>query len=153
VAVALIAFAWKDAALRLPWPPADGPKPVVVVPAQLEWGADVKAKAATMLHTDREYLAKFYGAMEFVLLRDGKRTDPVIKTTDQLVAFHTASLQLAIDQESVGKTPGLGEAVDLVFLKGLGDNANPRILSAEDRQGVIEACRVLAYTFKVGEDG
>lgn len=152
VAVALILFAWKDAALRMPWPPQVEPKvPLAVASEEATQAAKpVRALAAKMLPTDREYLSKFYDCMRHVLARDARRTDPVVSTTDKLIAFHTSSLQLAIDQSAVGKTPGLGEAVDLVFMETIG--ADPRLLTGDDREKLADACAALASAFKVGEN-
>lgn len=152
MAVALILFAWRDAALRMPWPPQVEPKvPLAVASDEATAAAKpVRALAAKMLPTDREYLSKFYDCMRFVIARDAKRVDPVVSTTDKFVAFHTASLQLAIDQSAVGKTPGLGDAVDLVFMETLG--ADPRLLTADDREKLADACAALASAFKVGDN-
>lgn len=152
MAVALILFAWRDAALRMPWPPQDEPKVPLVEPSDKAALAalPVRSIAKAMLHTDREYLSKFYDCMRHVMARDAKRVDPVVSTTDKFLAFHAASLQLAIDQSAVGKYPGLGDAVDLVFMETLG--ADPRLLTADDREKLADACAALASAFKVGDN-
>jgi hypothetical protein len=154
VAAVLLVFAWKGSALKIEWPPAGGgttvtiPKPDGVI---LEWAEPLKPILPTMLVKDREYLANFYDALSFVLIRDAGRESPIVKTTGDFVVFHAGSLQLAIDKAAVGKYPGLGEAIDETFVNALG--ADQRALSADDRTKLTAACTVLAYALKVGNDG
>jgi hypothetical protein len=154
VAAVLLVFAWKGSALKIEWPPAGGgttvtiPKPDGVI---LEWAEPLKPILPTMLVKDREYLANFYDALSFVLIRDAGRESPIVKTTGDFVVFHAGSLQLAIDKAAVGKYPGLGEAIDETFINALG--ADQRALSADDRTRLTAACTVLAYALKVGNDG
>jgi hypothetical protein len=154
VAAVLLVFAWKGSALKIEWPPAGGgttvtiPKPDGVI---LEWAEPLKPILPTMLVKDREYLANFYDALSFVLIRDAGRESPIVKTTGDFVVFHAGSLQLAIDKAAVGKYPGLGEAIDETFINALG--ADQRALSADDRTKLTAACTVLAYALKVGNDG
>jgi hypothetical protein len=117
----------------------------------LEWAEPLKPILPTMLVKDREYLASFYDALSFVLIRDAGRGTPIVKTTGDFVVFHAGSLQLAIDKGAVGKYPGLGEAIDQTFVNALG--ADQRALSADDRTKLTAACSVLAYALKVGNDG
>lgn len=153
VAAVLLVFAWRGSNLTLPWPPSDGTAVVVPKPDQtiLAWAEPLRPVLPKMLAKDREYLANFYDAMSFVLIRDGGRDEPIIGTTTQFVTFHTGSLQLAIDRANVGKYPGLGEAIDLTFVNAIG--ADVRALSPEDRTKLTAACSVLAYALKVGGDG
>jgi hypothetical protein len=154
VAVVLLVFAWKGSALKIEWPPAGGgtstviPKPDGVI---LAWAEPMRATLPKMLAKDREYLSNFYDALSFVLIRDSKRTAPIVKTTGDFVTFHVGSLQAAIDKEAVGRYPGLGEAIDQTFVNALG--ADQRALSADDRTKLTAACSVLAYVLKVGNDG
>ena len=154
VAVVLLVFAWKGSSLKIEWPPAGGgtavtiPRPDGVI---LEWAEPLKPILPTMLVKDREYLANFYDALSFVLIRDAGRGTPIVKTTGDFVVFHAGSLQLAIDKGAVGKYPGLGEAIDQTFVNALG--ADQRALSADDRTKLTAACTVLAYALKVGNDG
>ena len=154
VAVVLLVFAWKGSSLKIEWPPAGGgtsvtiPRPDGVI---LEWAVPLKPILPTMLAKDREYLANFYDALSFVLIRDSKRDTPIVKTTGDFVVFHAGSLQAAIDKEAVGQYPGLGEAIDQTFVNALG--ADQRALSADDRTKLTAACTVLAYALKVGNDG
>jgi hypothetical protein len=154
VAAVLLVFAWKGSALKIEWPPPGGgttvtiPKPDGVI---LEWAEPLKPILPTMLVKDREYLANFYDALSFVLIRDAGRESPIVKTTGDFVVFHAGSLQLAIDKAAVGKYPGLGEAIDQTFVNALG--ADQRALSADDRTKLTAACTVLAYALKVGNDG
>lgn len=150
MAAVLLVFAWKGSSLTIPWPPA--PATNVVIPKPdgilLEWVEPLKPILPKMLVKDREYLASFYDAMSFVLIRDNGRNVPVVKTTSDFVAFHAGSLQLAIDKANVGKYPGLGEAIDLSIVNALGGDV--RTLSAEDRVKLTAVCSTLAYAFKVG---
>lgn len=150
VAALLLVFAWKGSSLTIPWPPA--PATTVVIPKPdnvlLEWVEPLKPILPKMLVKDREYLASFYDAMSFVLIRDASREKPVVKTTGDFVAFHAGSLQLAIDRANVGKYPGLGEAIDLSIVNALGGDV--RALSDEDRVRLTAVCSTLAYAFKVG---
>lgn len=150
VAALLLVFAWKGSSLTIPWPPA--PATTVVIPKPdnvlLEWVEPLKPILPKMLVKDREYLASFYDAMSFVLIRDAAREKPVVKTTGDFVAFHAGSLQLAIDRANVGKYPGLGEAIDLSIVNALGGDV--RALSDEDRVKLTAVCSTLAYAFKVG---
>ena len=153
VAAVLLFFAWKGSDLSMYWPPAPAktlktPKPDAEL---LQWAAPLKPILPTMLVKDREYLANFYDALSFVLIRDSKRQTPIVKTTGDFVVFHAGSLQAAIDKEAVGKYPGLGEAIDQTFVNALG--ADQRALSADDRTKLTAACSVLAYVLKVGNDG
>lgn len=150
VAAILLVFAWKGSNISLEWPPA--PTPAVVIPKPenvlIEWVQPLKAILPKMLVKDREYLASFYDALSFVLIRDAGRETPIVKTTTDFVAFHAGSLQLAIDKANVGKYPGLGEAIDLSIVNALG--ADVRALSDDDRVKLTAVCSTLAYVFKVG---
>lgn len=152
VAALLLVFAWKGSNITIPWPPA--PTRNVVIPKPdnvlLEWAQPIKPILRGMLVKDREYLASFYDALSFVLIRDAARERPIVKTTGDFVAFHAGSLQLAIDKANVGKYPGLGEAIDLSIVNAIGADVRP--LSDEDRVKLTAACSTLAYAFKVGAD-
>ena len=150
VAALLLVFAWKGSSLTIPWPPAPATNVVIPKPDNvlLEWVEPLKPILPKMLVKDREYLASFYDAMSFVLIRDAGRERPVVKTTSDFVTFHAGSLQLAIDRANVGKYPGLGEAIDLSIVNALGGDA--RALSDEDRVRLTAVCSTLAYAFKVG---
>lgn len=150
VAALLLVFAWRGSALSIPWPPAPAVNVVIPKPegVLLEWAAPLRPILPRMLVKDREYLASFYDAMSFVLLRDASRERPVIKTTGDFVVFHGGSLQLAVDRANVGKYPGLGEAIDLSIVNALGGDA--RTLNDTDRVKLTAVCSTLAYVFKVG---
>lgn len=150
VAALLLVFAWKGSSLTIPWPPAPATNVVIPRPENvlLEWVEPLKPILPKMLVKDREYLASFYDAMSFVLIRDAGRQKPVVKTTSDFVSFHAGSLQLAIDKANVGKYPGLGEAIDLSIVNALGGDA--RALSDEDRVKLTAVCSTLAYAMKVG---
>lgn len=155
VAGVLLWFAWRGSEVEFPWPNVENPKEVqVVVPRPpteiLDLCGGVADKTKTMLPYDREYLSSFYIAMGVILQRDADRVDPVIKTTDQWVAFHAGSLQLAIDKKKVGKYEGLGEAVDLVFMEAIG--ADARKLSKTDLEKLSKVSAAISYVFKAGED-
>jgi|688.fasta_scaffold292601_2 hypothetical protein len=151
VVLTLLFFCWKGVDLDLPWPPRDQ-EVSTPRPAQefLEWSAQVRPIAAKMLPTDRVYLSNLYEAMSFILLRDFDRDQPIIKTTDDFVAFHAGTLRLAIDKASVGKYSGLAEAIDQTFLAALG--ADQKALDDETKPRLIAACGALSWTFGIGKD-
>lgn len=154
MAAVLLVFAWKGSALQLSWPPDGGREKVVVPqpdPALLSWAEPLRPILPKMLAKDREYLSAFYDAMSFVLLRDFGRDEPIIDTSEKFVTFHAGSLRMAIDKASVGKYPGLGEAIDQVFVAAIG--ADARRLTQDDRTKLTAACTVLAYVLKVPGDG
>lgn len=152
VAAALLVFVWKGSELTTVWPPApatsiDTPKPPVEV---LELAAPLKAILPKMLPKDRAYLASFYDAMCYVLLRDGKRERPIVSSTDQFAVLHAGSLQAAIDKQNVGRYPGLAEAIDETIVNIAG--ADARKVDAEVRGKLIAACSTLAWTLGINGD-
>lgn len=153
VAGLLLLFAWKGEAIDMTWPPPDS-APVTPEPSQDKkaWASGVKPVAATMLPADREYLASFYEAMAFVLLRDGDRSEPIISSTPKFVDFHAGSLKLAIDKNKVGAYPGLDKAIDAAFFQAVGTD-DPVEVTPDVRGRLVAACGVLSYTFRVGRDG
>lgn len=148
IVAVLLLFAWKGSSLTVSWPPPDTdpaiPKPE---PAIMAWAAPLRPILPTMLAKDRQYLASLYDAMAFVLIRDGKREDPIISTTDRFVVFHAGTLRLAVDRAAVGKYPGLGEAIDQAFVSAVG--ADQKALSEADRSRLVAACNALAWSLKV----
>jgi hypothetical protein len=145
----LLIFAWKGSSLDLKWPP-DGIRQVTAPkpdPAILAWAEPLRPILPKMSPKDREYLANFYDAMAFILLRDGDRSDPVIGNTDAFAVFHGGSLRSAVDRKDVGKYPGLGEAIDQVFISASGADVQP--MDAKVRGNVIAACGVLSWTFSI----
>lgn len=152
VAAALLLFAWKGAILQMEWPPrplqaAAIPKPA---PELLVWAKAVQPILPKMLPSDRKYLANFYDAMAFVLMRDGDRAQPIVSTTEKWVTLHSSSLNLAIERASVGRYPGLGEAIDEAFFSALG--ADVQSISPEARRRLVAACGVLSWTFSIHRD-
>lgn len=152
VAVLLLAFAWKGASLEVPWPP--GPVANIVTPkpepALLVWAEPLRPIVSGMLPADRKYLANFYDAMVFVLMRDAGRDEPICSTVGKFAEFHAGSLQLAIDRQNVGKYPGLGEAIDQVFVNAVG--ADDVRLEASSRTKLTAACGVLSWVFQIHRD-
>lgn len=153
VAVVLLVFAWKGSSIKMDWPPAPHtniatPRPD---PAILAWATPLKDVVPKMLPNDRQYLANFYDAMAFVLLRDASRETPIVGTTDAFAAFHAGSLQMAIDKANVGKYPGLAEAIDETFVNAVG--AESKVLDADSRTKLTAACGVLSWVFSVHGDG
>ncbi len=149
VATVLLLFAWKGAEVSFPWPPAPatdiaGPQPS---PEVLALAAPVREYLPKMLPKDRVYLAHFYEAVAFVLLRDGDRDEPIIADTDKFVAFHGGSLRLAVDKSDVGKYGDLGSAIDQVFVSAVG--ADPQKIDAAVREKLVAACGSLSWTFKI----
>lgn len=152
VAAVLIVFAWKGSDLSLYWPPVPHteiktPQPG---PELMRWAAPLRAILPKMLPDDRKYLASFYDAMAFVLIRDGEREMPIIGSTDQFANFHAGSLRLAIDRASVGKYPGLAEAIDETFVNANGPEIKK--IDSETRARLVSACGALAYSFGIHRD-
>lgn len=149
VAAVLLVFAWKGAALDISWPPLpytdiSGPAPD---PQLLRWAELLKPILPKMLPADRKYLANFYDAMAYVLLKDGDRDQPIVATTDKFIVFHSNSLRLGIEKKNVGKYPGLGEAIDEVFFAAMG--ADPKTIDPDTRTKLVAACGVLSWTFSI----
>lgn len=149
VAGALLAFAWKGGSLDVKWPLPPQTAVVAEKPAaeQIKWAGDLKSILPRMLPADREYLANFYDAMEYVLKQDGERSTPIIGDTDKFAQFHAGSLNLAIQKKNVGKYPGLDKAIDAVFFAAAG--ADTATVDAAKRQQLMDACGVLKWCFKV----
>jgi hypothetical protein len=152
VAAVLLVFAWKGSELTAIWPPApltsvDTPKPS---PELLKLAEPLKPILPRMLPKDRQYLATLYDAMAYVMIRDGEREKPIVGSNEQFAAFHSGTLRLAIDRASVGKYPGIAEAIDKVFDNIVGSDI--RELSDEDRRRLIAACGVLSWSFGIGRD-
>lgn len=146
MAATLLFFAWKGNTIDLPWPPLDRGREIVKPePQTLAWVEDVPVE--TMLPKDRFYLADFYDAMAWVILRDKLRDTPVIATNEDFVRLHAGSLQLAIDRGDVGKYPGLGKAVDQVFKDTLGTEVVP--MGEDEFDILIAACNALAWRFSI----
>lgn len=152
VAGLLLLFAWKGADLSLPWPPSPHEEVVAPQPGPelLALAAPLKPILPKMLPADRKYLAGFYDACAYILLKDGDRPVPIVGTTDQFVAFHGGSLRLAIEKAKVGQYPGLGEAIDQTFVNAMG--ADPKKLDAEARGRLVAACGVLSWAFGIGHE-
>ena len=149
VAVVLLVFAWKGSTLDIPWPPEpfqtiNGPEPDAKL---MKWAEPLKSIVPKMLPADRQYLANFYDAMAFVLLKDGDRDPPIVSTTDQFVVFHANSLRLALERAKVGKYPGLGEAIDEVFLNAAG--AQAKAFVADTRSILVAACGVVSWAVAI----
>lgn len=152
VAAILLVFAWKGSDLSLYWPPAPyaeikTPQPS---PELMRWAAPLRSVLPKMLPDDRKYLATFYDAMAFVLIRDGEREMPIVGSTEQFANFHAGSLRLAIDKDNVGKYPGLAEAIDETFVNANGPEVKK--IDADTRARLVSACGVLAYSFGIHRD-
>lgn len=149
VAAVILVFAWKGADLDLSWPPAPFKGIAAPAPDQqlLRWADSLKPILPRMLPADRKYLANFYDAMAYVLLKDGDRNDPIVSTTDKFIAFHANSLRLGIERNKVGQYPGLDAAIDEVFLAAMG--ADPKAIDADTRTKLVAACGVLSWTFSI----
>lgn len=152
VAAVILVFAWRGSILDVSWPPSpaeviDGPAPDKRL---LAWAEPLRPIVGRMLPSDREYLANFYDAMSFVILRDGKRDDPIVSTTEKFATFHAGSLRLAIDKENVGKYPGLAAAIDEVFMKAGGPEV--KSIDTDTRDALVAACQVLSWTFSIHRD-
>jgi hypothetical protein len=152
VAVVLLVFAWKGSDISMPWPPS--PLDTIAVPKPdptvLKIAEPLRPILPKMLPADRQYLANFYDALAFVLLRDGNRDDPIMGSTEQFANFHGGSLRAAIDRESVGKYPGLAEAIDETFVNAAG--AEVKKIDKDVRGRLAAACGVLSWSFSVGHE-
>lgn len=149
VAAILLLFAWKGHQVSIPWPPsqASGVNSPQPSPEVMSLAAPVREYLPKMLPKDRIYLANFYDAMAFVLRRDGGRDEPIVSDTDKFVAFHGASLRLAIDKADVGKYGDLGGAIDQVFVAAAG--ADQQKVDASVREKLVSACGALSWTFSI----
>ena len=145
VAGTLLFFAWKGNELDLQWPPEGGRRIVTPERETIAWVREVPVEK--MLPKDRLYLSDFYDALAWVVMRDRLRTTPVIKTNEDFARFHAGSLQLAIDKGDVGKYPGLGKAIDQVFVDCLGDDVVP--LGDDEHDMIIAATNALAWRFAI----
>ncbi len=153
MAVILLLFAWKGSTINVDWPPAKREIEKVPAPdkALLAWAEPLRAVLPKMLQADRQYLANFYDAMVFIIMRDAGRDSPILNSTDSFAAFHAGSLQLAIDKANVGKYPGLAEAIDETFVNAVGADVKP--LDKDTRTRLAAACSVLSWSFTVHGDG
>jgi len=153
VAVVLLLFAWKGSSIKMDWPPS--PRTVVATPKPekelLVWAEPLRKILPTMVPADRQYLANFYDAMAFVLIRDSKRSDPIIKTTEDFAVFHGGSLQAAIDKESVGKYPGLAEAIDQAYGTAVGTD-DVVVIDADTRTRLTAASGVLSWVLTINHE-
>jgi hypothetical protein len=149
VAAVLLLFAWKGAELKFEWPQPPATKVRAPQPPaeRMEWAKPVVEVLPRMTPKDRQYLANFYDAVAFILLRDGDRDTPIVSDTTKFEAFHGGSLRLAIDRKDVGKYPGLGEAIDQVFAAANGPDEVA--VSEEVRAKLVAACGVLSWTFSI----
>lgn len=150
MAAVILFFAWRGQVSNIHWPPVEavgGIRCEQPSAETLRAAAPLRAILSRMTPTDRNYLANLYDAMAFVVERDGKQTMPVITDTGKFEAFHAGSLRLAIDRDDVGKYDGLGEAIDQTILNVVG--ADPKTADAETRKKLVDACRILAWTFTI----
>jgi hypothetical protein len=152
VAAVLIFFAWKGSDLSMPWPPA--PHENITTPQPdaelLKWAEPLRPILPKMLPKDRQYLAAFYDAMAFVLIRDRQRELPIIGSTEQFANFHGGSLRLAIDKANVGKYPGLAEAIDETFINACG--AEVQKIDEKVGSRLVAACGVLSWSLGIGHE-
>jgi hypothetical protein len=82
--------------------------------------------------------------MAVVLERAAEKSVRVTETTDLFEGWHAAATDLAVDMDEVGKYPGLGEAIDAVFLKAVGDES--RKMTDLDKKKLARAARAIAWT-------
>ena len=149
VAVILLFFAWKGASLDINWPPAAANSATLAKPSpeELAWAEPLKAILPRMMPADRQYLSALYEAMAFVLKQDGRRSQPIIDTTDKFVQMHAGTLQLAIEKANVGKYQGLDAAIDQVFFAANG--ADSGAVDKPTSEKLISACNVLAWVLEI----
>lgn len=114
------------------------------------WVQDLKPLLPKMTLADRHYLRDIYTAMAIVLDRDARNDPPSIDTTGRFAKMHSMTLGLAIDLEKVGKTPGLGEAIDKSFERAAGLD-DTRIDEAKRKQ-LTDACRAIAWAFNINSN-
>jgi hypothetical protein len=149
VGVVLLVFAWKGSELTYSWPPAPAkdikaPQPPAEIMA---WAKPVAVILPKMTPADRNYLAHFYDALAFILIRDGERSEPIMSDTEKFATFHGGSLRSAIDREDVGKYPGLGEAIDQTFVTANG--ADIVAIDKDVRSRLVAACGALSWAFTI----
>lgn len=114
------------------------------------WVEDLKPLLPKMTPADRLYLRDIYAAMAVILDRDAQNDSPSIDTTGRFAKMHSTTLGLAIDLEKVGKTPGLGEAIDKSFERAAGLD-DTRIDDAKRKQ-LTDACRAIAWAFNINSN-
>ena len=152
VAVVILFFSWQGASLEFPWPPAAPAKVTTGRPDDetMALASPVRPILPKMIVSDRLYLANLYDAMAFVLTNDGERSSPIIADTSKFSEFHAGTLGLGIKRANVGKYPGLGEAIDQVFMAAVG--AEVQSITPEVRRKLVAACGALSWTLNVGRD-
>jgi hypothetical protein len=148
----LLFFAWRGSILDLHWPPLGSKDRGVPTPSTeaLKFAEPLRPFLSKMTPKDRMFLASFYDATAYILLRDAERSQPIISDTEKFASFHSGSLQLAIDRKDVGKYPGLGQAIDEVFLSAAGAEIVP--MSEKTRNTLIGACGVISWSFGIKRD-
>lgn len=155
VAGALVWFAWQGSVMEFDWPfdvPANVEATVEKPRAEvIEW---VKAvDPDKILPDDRAYYSSFYSALAFILQRDGTLNPPVITSNDKFADLHAGSLDFAIDQEQVGRYPGLDVQIEEVFAAAAGEKPDISSMTTELRKDLVDACNGLAWRFWInGEE-
>lgn len=87
---------------------------------------------------DAAELRAFYAAMADIVVRDGLRTDPVVRTVFELRHKHTQALAAAFAHTGmVGRYEGLGDRIDQYLLRAIGDTDQQ--LTPELRQKIAAA--------------
>jgi hypothetical protein len=148
----LLVFAWKGSALDFFWPPRGVPGRGVPNPGPevIKVAEPLREFLPKMTPKDRLYLSSFYDAVAYILMKDAERNLPIISDTEKFATFHAGSLQLAVDKKDVGKYPGLGQAIDEVFVSAAGPDVVP--MSEKTRRNLIGACGVLSWSLGINRD-
>ena len=114
VVAVVLWFVWKDRLDSLIHP-NDIPSVIVEAPDAdgKAWAAGVEV--AKILPNDRDSYGRFFDGLDWVIGNDGDHDAPILDTNEKLRRFIVGSLGAAIEKKSVGKYPGLGEALDRAF--------------------------------------
>lgn len=91
---------------------------------------------------DAALYRRFFDAVAEMVERDGRSTEPVLKTTFDLRNRYRQALKLAFEGTPLaGKYPGLGARLDEYELRALGAADNP--LTLEERKKCADALRAI----------
>ena len=168
VVAVILLFAWRGHIDKLVHP-TDVPKvvDVVVDPTAKAWVDGVKVDG--ILPADRDYYARYFDALGWILVKDGERDSSMLDTNEKLRRFNAGSLDAAIEKASVGKYPGLGESLDRAFAlacagadpavlsdpdalaKAITDGQTPRPMTKAMRERFLAVCQALVWKLTINK--
>ena len=146
----LLYFAWGGGSIEIEWPIPGSADAIVPTKQEKEWVEPLVSFAPKLLPADRIYLSALYDAMAGVVERDGRRDEPILDTTEKFAFFHKQTLNFAIDKKDVGKVPGLGEAIDEVFVNAAGVEVAP--ITGQKRIDLENACNAISWVFRINKE-